>query len=124
LQAAMGREVKFRWRTRQTGWQMLSRRLQGVRPAQALAQRRERWQNLEALLHERVERRAEMLRDRWQQAQARLRLLSPQQVLQRGYSITRDATTGRVIRAADEVRAGQRLKTKLQMGEIQSEVQC
>ena len=65
-----------------------------------------------------------MLQERWQQAQARLRLLSPQQVLQRGYSITMDATTGRVIRAADEVRAGQRLKTKLQAGEIQSEVQC
>ena len=124
LQAAMAREVRFRWRTRQTGWQMLSRRLQGVRPAQTLAQRRERWQNLAVRLRERVERRADMLRDRWQQAQARLRLLSPQQVLQRGYSITMDATTGRVIRTADEVRAGQRLRTKLQTGEIRSEVQC
>jgi exodeoxyribonuclease VII large subunit len=123
-QAAMAREVKFRWRTHQTGWQVLSQRLQAVRPAQALVQRRERWQILKARLNERVDRRVEMLHDRWQQAETRLRLLSPQQVLQRGYSITLDATTGRVIRAADEVQAGQRLKTKLQAGEIQSEVQC
>jgi exodeoxyribonuclease VII large subunit len=50
--------------------------------------------------------------------EARLRLLGPEQVLARGYSITMDAATGRVFRAAGEVKAGQRLKTRLKAGEV------
>ena len=55
--------------------------------------------------------------------QARLRLLSPENVLARGYSITTDDVTGRVIRAAGEVKPGQRLKTKLQSGVVKSVVE-
>jgi exodeoxyribonuclease VII large subunit len=51
---------------------------------------------------------------------ARLSLLSPQNVLNRGYSITLDAATGTVIRAANQVSAGQRLRTQLSSGELQS----
>jgi len=49
-------------------------------------------------------------------------LLSPANVLERGYSITRDATTGRIIRDAAEVSDGQQLKTRLKQGEISSVV--
>ena len=50
--------------------------------------------------------------------EARLRLLGPEQVLARGYSITTDAATGKVLRAGREVKAGQRLKTRLKVGEV------
>jgi len=53
---------------------------------------------------------------------SRLRLLSPENVLARGYSITMDAASGRVVRKSSEVRPGQRLKTKLATGEIASDV--
>jgi exodeoxyribonuclease VII large subunit len=49
---------------------------------------------------------------------SRLRLLGPEQVLARGYSITLDAETGRIVCDADQVKAGQRLRTKLKKGEI------
>ena len=48
----------------------------------------------------------------------RLQLLGPDQVLARGYSITMDAATGRVLRQASDVRRGQRLRTRLSAGEI------
>jgi exodeoxyribonuclease VII large subunit len=51
---------------------------------------------------------------------ARLRLLSPQNVLDRGYSLTFDAETGRVVRDAAWVRAGDRLRTRLRRGEVTS----
>jgi len=54
---------------------------------------------------------------------SRLRLLGPEQVLSRGYSITLDAATGKVLRDATEVKAGQRLKTRLKKGEISSSVE-
>jgi exodeoxyribonuclease VII large subunit len=50
--------------------------------------------------------------------EARLRLLGPEQVLARGYSITSDAATGKVLREAGEVKVGQRLKTRLKTGHV------
>jgi exodeoxyribonuclease VII large subunit len=53
----------------------------------------------------------------------RLKLLSPENVLARGYSITTDAASGRVLRSAAETRPGQELKTKLMSGEVRSVVE-
>ena len=50
----------------------------------------------------------------------RLRLLSPQSVLDRGYSITANAKTGKVIRSANEAPKGTKLKTTLRRGEVTS----
>lgn len=44
----------------------------------------------------------------------------PRRVLQRGYSITRDAATGRVIRSSREVEPGEILETETADGRIQS----
>jgi exodeoxyribonuclease VII large subunit len=52
--------------------------------------------------------------------EARLHLLGPEQVLSRGYSITMDAASGKVLRDAQKVKAGQRLKTRLKVGEVLS----
>ncbi|MBN8248400.1 MAG: exodeoxyribonuclease VII large subunit, partial [Verrucomicrobia bacterium] len=53
---------------------------------------------------------------------AGLRMLSPEQVLQRGYSITLDAATGTVVRSPSEVGPGRRLQTRVRDGEIGSVV--
>jgi exodeoxyribonuclease VII large subunit len=50
-------------------------------------------------------------------------LLGPERVLARGYSITLDARSGTVIRAARQTRPGQKLKTRLHSGEVQSVVE-
>jgi exodeoxyribonuclease VII large subunit len=52
------------------------------------------------------------------QLEKRLNSLGPEQVLARGYSITTDAATGKVLRDAAQVSAGQMLKTRLAKGEI------
>jgi len=59
-------------------------------------------------------------REALRQAEARLRLLGPEQVLARGYSITTDAATGKVLRDAKQVKPGQRLQTRLKTGQIRS----
>ena len=53
---------------------------------------------------------------------ARLQLLGPEQVLSRGYSITRDAATGRILRDAAQTAPGQKLLTRLKTGEVKSTV--
>jgi exodeoxyribonuclease VII large subunit len=53
---------------------------------------------------------------------ARLQALSPLSTLERGYSITADAATGAVVTDAASVAIGQRLRTRLRSGTLDSEV--
>ena len=62
-------------------------------------------------------------REALRQLEKRLNSLGPEQVLARGYSITTDAATGKVLRDAAKVKAGQKIKTRLAKGEISSQVE-
>jgi exodeoxyribonuclease VII large subunit len=107
----------------QVAWQNLATRLLRVRPAQWLRQRGE-----SLVLHQRRLRELARVhlrngRNCFETMAARLRLLGPEQVLARGYSITMDAATGKVLRTAKGVETGQHLKTRLKAGEILSKVE-
>src|SRR5258706_156580 len=105
-------------------WQNLADRLSRVRPAALLKQRRQAFQQAERRLRERARQNAELQRNRLDMLAGRLRLLGAEQVLARGYSITTDAETGTVLREAIRVNAGQRLKTRLKVGEVVSKVEA
>jgi exodeoxyribonuclease VII large subunit len=105
-----------------TAWKTLQVRLGRVRPSQLLAQRRAALAREERLLREGARRHFQQLRQRCTTAQGRLHLLGPEQVLARGYSITLDAATGKIIRSATQAQLGQKLQTKLQSGELRSTV--
>jgi exodeoxyribonuclease VII large subunit len=62
-------------------------------------------------------------REALRQLERRLNALGPEQVLARGYSITMNAATGKVLREAAKVSAGQPLRTRLANGEILSRVE-
>ena len=104
-------------------WQNLSDRLSRVRPAALLKQRRETLQQVERRLGDRARHNVELRLNRLDMLAGRLRLLGPEQVLARGYSITTDAETGEVLREAVRVKAGQRLKTRLMVGEVVSKAE-
>jgi exodeoxyribonuclease VII large subunit len=123
LQAGLLRGGRQGARERQGTCRNLAARLRQVRPKQLLNQRRE-------VLTMTGRRLRELARARWKDlgngvtaADARLRLLGPEQVLARGYSITMDAKSGRILRDAAQVKAGQRLKTRLKAGEVWSRVE-
>ncbi|MEY4200307.1 MAG: hypothetical protein RLZZ265_2047, partial [Verrucomicrobiota bacterium] len=97
---ALTRETRAHLRERQHRFSQAASHLQRLKPTAQLALRREQ---LAALT-------------------SRLRLLSPENVLARGYSITTDAASGEVIRDAKAVQAGQVLKTRLRTGEVESVV--
>lgn len=62
-------------------------------------------------------------RETLRQLEKRLNALGPEQVLARGYSITMDAASGKVLRDAKAVKPGQKLRTRLRQGEISSRVE-
>lgn len=123
LQTSLARCVRHDWRKHFDAWRSLRDRLARLRPQRQLQYRREILQQEFERLNEVVSHQLRQHRKTIDSLQARLRLLSPEQVLSRGYSITMDAKSGKVIRDAKEVRAGQKLRTKLGKGEVQSVVE-
>src|ERR1035437_1813602 len=122
-QTSLLRCVKQGARRQRLIWQNLSERLGRVRPALVLKQRREAFAQIGRRLHGQMRQQLEMRRAGLGALEARLRVLGPEQVLARGYSITTDAATGKVLREAKEVKAGQLLKTRLKAGEVFSAVE-
>ncbi len=122
LQAGLLRCTRQGTKERQVAWQNLAERLLRVRPAQLLRQRRESLVANQRRLRELAHVCLRNGRSRLEATEARLRLLGPEQVLSRGYSITMDAATGKVLRAAKDVKVGQHLRTRLQAGEVLSRV--
>ena len=118
LQTGLLRCAKQGTKERQVAWHNLATRLLHVRPAQLLKQRRELLKTTRHRLSELAQGRLRNWQNHFKATEARLRLLGPEQVLARGYSITTDAATGTVLREAAKVKAGQRLKTRLKTGEI------
>ena len=120
LHAGLLRCVKSGVRQRAVAWRDLAGRLLRVRPAQLVRQWREGFLDERRRLRELAAVRLRELKNRFGATAARLKLLGPEQVLARGYSITMDAATGQVLREAARVKAGQRLKTRLKSGEVRS----
>ena len=120
LQSGLSRCARQGSRQQQVAYRNLRERLLRLRPKQFLAQRRELWQEELRRLQERARHGLRTKLGLLLVLETRLRLLAPEQVLARGYSITMRADTGKVIRSAEEVAPGMKLKTRLKTGEIRS----
>jgi exodeoxyribonuclease VII large subunit len=123
LQIGLLRCVKQGARQQRLAWRNLSERLSRVRPRLLLKQRRDLLRQETERLREQARHHVQRRRDQLSSVEGRLRLLGPEQVLARAYSITTEAETGKVLRDAREVKAGQRLKTRLKNGELRSVVE-
>ena len=120
LQEGLSRFARQATRERRLAWRNLRERLRRVRPGVIVAQRRESLDSRRRGSGNKPGLQLEDKQTRLAALEGRLRLLGPEQVLARGYSITMNADTGRVIRTAAEVKAGQKLRTRLKSGEVRS----
>jgi exodeoxyribonuclease VII large subunit len=123
LQTSLLRCGKQGMRERLVACNHLVARLRQLRPKQLLQQRRELLKMTRHRLRELARGLFKDLKNKLAAADARLQLLGPEQVLSRGYSITMDATSGKIIRRAKDAKAGQSLKTRVRDGEISSRVE-
>jgi len=123
LQTSLLRYGRQGVRERNAVCQNLAARLRQVRPKQLLKQRRESLKVNRQRLRELAHVRFKDLRNGMAATEARLRLLGPEQVLARGYSITMDAASGKIIRRAKDAKPKQQLRTRVSDGEISSRVQ-
>lgn len=123
LHARMQRALRNGWKERYTLWVHLTRRLQQARPRRQLQHQRERLASLLCTLRDRVRHQVQLRRHRWEAQRARLVLLGPDQVLARGYSITFEEPSGRIVRNAADLRPGQVLRTRVHQGAFLSRVE-
>jgi exodeoxyribonuclease VII large subunit len=120
LQLGLARSVRQGARRQRLAWQNLADRLSRVRPGVLLKQRREVFELARQRLSEQTRHGLQRLRNRLDTVEVRLRLLGPEQVLSRGYSITSLAESGELVRDAAQVKPGKRLRTRLKKGEVRS----
>ena len=123
LRSAMARAGRTRLREAQSRWATLRVAWRHLHPAVNLARQRQELEQAVGRLRELAGRGLAEHARSLMALKDRLRLLSPQQTLARGYSITLDDATSRVIRSPAETRPGQALRTRLRDGEIRSKVE-
>ena len=116
------RASQSQWKSGEHRWRGLSERLLRMHPESTLKRRRERLIQLTQRLQEHALHRRETASQDVVRLADRLRLLGPENVLSRGYSLTQDAASGRVIRSPKDVKSGQSLRTRVAGGGIDSTV--
>ena len=122
-QRVLTRSAVQTFRQHQIATRALAQRLARVQLSKLLVAKRQQFTEHARRLPEHVRRALETKRSRFRELETRLRLLAPEKILERGYSITRDAETGAVIRDARTLPAGRQVKTRVQHGEFISVVE-
>lgn len=92
-------------------------------PIELVRRHEQRLDDLAAAAALAVRRRLESSRERLATLAGRLEALSPLRVLARGYSITRLADSGQVVRSSAQVQPGQLVESLLQAGRLVSRVE-
>lgn len=102
---------------------LLGHRLTVIRPSRWIAKAQEEQRGLAQRLQQLAQRHWDHLEHRRKQALAKLALLSPWNVLARGYSLTLESESGAIIRRSDQLKSGNKIITCLEQGKILSTVE-
>ena len=100
----------------------LSDRLVRARPSKVLKDRNKELEQQKRQFNDSAKRIMEQLKRDVEAFNDRLRLLDPKNIVSRGYSITTDAKTGRILRSAKKTHSGQTIITQMSDGDIKSTI--
>ena len=100
----------------------LQTRLEANSPQRLLQSQKEKLQQLEHQLRQIFKQNLQQKGNTLSLLASRLQSASPLTTLQRGYSITQNATTGEVIQSAESVEVGQTVNIRLHKGKLKASV--
>lgn len=121
-QADLHRTIANRFQTECINLERMSSRLSKIHPAPHVDHHRDRVERLSKILRNRIWQCLDRDRNRVEHLSKMLHLLSPLNILERGYSITRNVETGEIIRSTKGIKAKSHLRSLVFGGEIVSEV--
>jgi len=104
-------------------WQQAATRMQACSPVAMIERKRARLQGFSQRLVSIQTYSLNKIRHRLELSGQRLEMLSPNATLGRGYSITMDEKTGKVLRSAQNVPQGKSILTRFKDGELRSKVE-
>lgn len=122
FRSALGRAARQRLRASRAQWEAVRAAWGRLHPARQLNAHRETLGRARTRLGELCRRGLAGQSQRFASLQDRLRLLSPEHTLARGYSITMDAATGQIIRSVTQARPAQPIRTRVRDGTFDSDV--
>ena len=122
LEQRAKRAVTIYLERRQSTLKQLKARLEGNSPQRLLANRQQQSLQLTLRLEQAIKQTLQQKGDSLALLAARLQSASPLTTLQRGYSITQDATSGQLIQKSEEVALGQTINIRLQTGKLKASV--
>jgi exodeoxyribonuclease VII large subunit len=99
----------------------LETKLQANAPKHLLAKQTQQAAQLDSRLHHTMQQIIERKQSKFAVLASRLNSISPLNTLQRGYSITQDTKTGRVIQNVKDVSAGQDITIRLADGSVEAQ---
>ncbi len=123
LRSRMGRQLSWRLEAARQRVDALAERGVSQRPLEMIQRHVQRVDDLETRLSGSIRLSLKQNRAKLDSLAARLDALSPLRILDRGYSITTLADTGKVIRDASEAPAGTLIRTRVSSGQISSRVE-
>lgn len=100
----------------------LNTRLLAHRPIRKIKESQQQLSHLEERLHLVMQSKIENSQSRFKLQMAMLDSLSPLRTLERGYSITKDKTSGALISSVNQVKSKQEIIVQLKNGEINAQV--
>lgn len=122
LNGAIQRTTLSALRDARQRFEFCVRSLNQVKPSETVRQSRvtvhERFQRLTALLQHRFAGKCA----RFDQSLAKLNVLSPDKTIERGFSMTTESETGKLVRDHRRLKPGQRITTRVKTGTFESEV--
>lgn len=120
LRSSMQRCARFHAREKAAHFQHSATRFARLQPGLPVQRKQEHLRALAQSLRTKATLALGEKRNRLDNLETKLGLLSPLNVLERGYSITLEAKTGKVLRTSENAKTGDEIVTKLKRGELRS----
>lgn len=122
LRQRLAQALRHRAAEARARWQALAENRVFRRPLDAIHERQRRMDELEIRLQRAAQRRLEAARDQLASSASRLEALSPLAVLARGYSLTEEVDSGKLIRNASSLHVGDQIRSRFASGQTISTV--
>lgn len=122
LRQRLAQALRHRAAEARARWQALAENRVFRRPLDAIHERQRRMDELEIRLQRAAQRRLESARDQLASSANRLEALSPLAVLARGYSLTEEVDSRKLIRNANSLHVGDQIRSRFASGQTISTV--
>lgn len=122
LSIRLKQQIRFILENKENRYKHLHNQLYNQQPSRKIKENHQRLSSQNARMHQAIQHQLEHHKSRFKLQLARLDSMSPLKTLERGYSISKDKETGKLITSVSQVKKNQSIMIQIKDGEINAEV--